>query len=343
MSEKVVIAMSGGVDSSVAAFLLKQRGMAVEGVFFMLFDEPEAVEMVKKTAEFFKINLHIKDLRATFQKEVIEPFFAAYKKGITPNPCVVCNRKIKFPVLVEFAEKLKAKYVATGHYARVKNQNTMSFLLKGLDSKKDQSYFLYGLDRKFLSNIIFPLGEYTKEKVKSLAEEIALPSKVSKESTEVCFLKDRRYYEFIKPVEYGPIIDISTGKIIGQHKGIHLYTIGQRKRLGIASPNPLYVLKIDPFTKAIFVGTKEKAYKREVIVNELNWLSNLEKNEFSCEVKIRYAMSPEKALLKVVDRETVQVFFEKPQFAPTPGQSAVFYREDTVLGGGVIKETGQDF
>lgn len=189
--------------------------------------------------------------------------------------------------------------------------------MKGIDPKKDQSYFLYGIERTLLSHIIFPLGEYTKYKIREIAEKVGIPSKVAEESTEVCFLRDKRYYESIRPTKGGPIIEMSTGKIIGQHRGIHLYTIGQRKRLGIASPHPLYVVKIEPSENAVYVDSKEKAFMREFVVNELNWLCDIEKEEFSCQVKIRYAMNPEKATVTLINKDRANVVFEKPQFAPT--------------------------
>lgn len=341
--EKVLLAMSGGVDSSVAAYLLKERGMAVEGVFFILFDEPSNIELAKQTANFLNIKLHIEDLRDTFKVDVITPFFEDYKRGITPNPCVICNRKIKFTQLKCLAEKVNANYIATGHYARVVNRNNSFLLMKGIDDRKDQSYFLYGIDRALLSHIIFPLGEYRKIQTREIAEGVGIPSKSAEESTEICFLRDKRYYENIRPLKGGPIIEVSTGKIVGQHRGIHLYTIGQRKRLGISSSNPLYVIRIDPTENAVYVASKEKAFMREFVVNELNWLWDIKKEEFTCEIKIRYAMNPEKATVTLINKDTARVVFDKPQFAPTPGQSAVFYNGEVVLGGGVIREIMQDF
>jgi tRNA-specific 2-thiouridylase len=339
--KKVLLAMSGGVDSSVSAYLLKEMGMTVDGVFFLLIDKPSNIEVVKRIANSLNIKLHIEDLREKFKTQIITPFFEDYKKGITPNPCVICNRKIKFSTLRILAEKINADYFATGHYARILTANNMPFLMKGIDPKKDQSYFLYGIDRVYLKQIIFPLGEYTKQQVKEIAEKVGILSKVSAESTEVCFLKYKRYYEMIKPVE-GPIIEMSTGKIIGQHKGIHLFTIGQRKRLGVSFPYPLYVVKIDPSKNAVYVDLKETVFMRQFYVNKLNWLIDIEDKKFSCKVKIRYAMNAEKATVTLINKDQVKITFDKPQFAPTPGQSAVFYRDDIVLGGGIIKEIEQD-
>lgn len=340
--EKVVVAMSGGVDSAVTAYLFIKEKKAVEGVFFILFDEPPNIELAKKTADFLGIKLHIEDLREDFKRYVINPFFEGYKKGLTPNPCILCNRYIKFPALKKIADRASADYFATGHYARVLKKNSRCFLLKGIDRKKDQSYFLYGINRLFLNQLILPLGEYTKQQVKEIAEQAQIPSKVAEESAEVCFLKDKRYYEILKPASHGPIIEASTGKIIGQHRGIHLFTIGQRKRLGVSSPYPLYVVKIEPAINAVYVDSKEKAFMKEFYVNQMNWLVDLESDNFTCEVKIRYAMNPEKAFVKIFN-DKARVVFDEPQFAPTPGQSAVFYNDEVVLGGGVITETVQGF
>ena len=173
--EKVLVAMSGGVDSSVSAYLLKKNGMAVEGVFFILYDEPANLNLAQKSAEFLKIPLHIQDLRNQFQKEVVEPFFEAYKKGLTPNPCVLCNRKIKFPTLKKFADKINAQYFSTGHYARILKIDRKPFLFKGIDPTKDQSYFIYGIERDCLERILFPLGELTKKEVKNIAQQLGIP------------------------------------------------------------------------------------------------------------------------------------------------------------------------
>lgn len=332
---KVVVAMSGGVDSSVTAYLLKEKGFTVEGVFFLLFDQPPNLDLARKTAEFLGIRLHIKDLRDLFKKMVIEPFFKGYKSGITPNPCILCNKYIKFPTLKLIAELVGAQFFATGHYARIINKNSEFFLCKAVDSKKDQSYFLYVIEKRLLSQLIFPLGDYHKEEVKNIANKVGIPSKLAEESVDVCFLKNKRYYEMIK-TSPGPIVESSTGKIVGQHRGIHLFTIGQRRRIGVSVGYPAYVVRIDPTINAVYIASRSEAYKKEVYVSELNWLVNPNKDCFVCDVKVRYIMQPQTATVKIFNENLVRVTFHAPQFAPTPGQSAVFYDKDKVIGGGII-------
>ncbi|MEN2985463.1 MAG: tRNA 2-thiouridine(34) synthase MnmA [Thermodesulfovibrionaceae bacterium] len=332
--QKVVVAISGGVDSSVAVYLLKEKGFTVEGIFFCLFDEPPGVEFAKKIAEFFNIKLHIWDLRESFKQMVIEPFFRGYKSGITPNPCVLCNRYIKFPTLKKVADLVNAKFFATGHYARIIREDDSFFLSRGVDRKKDQSYFLYGIDKKLPNQLIFPIGEYLKEEVREIATKAGIPSKIAEESVDVCFLKNKRYYDMIKSSP-GPIIEKSTGKIIGQHKGIHLFTIGQRKRLNVSVGYPAYVVEIDPIINAVYIASYNEVYKKEFYVTDLNWFSN-PKEIFVCTVKIRYTMEPQPATITLVSENKVKVSYHTPQFAPTPGQSAVFYDGDKVIGGGII-------
>lgn len=334
--EKIVVAMSGGVDSSMAGYLLLKKGMAVEGVFFVLFDDPPTMNFAREAARSLGIKLHIEDLRKDFREKVIEPFLNGYRRGVTPNPCILCNKYIKFPALKKIADRVNAKWFATGHYARILREDNKVFLLRGVDKNKDQSYFLYALDRQLLQQLIFPLGKYTKEYVKALADKVRLRTKTAEESVEVCFLREKRYYELIKGASHGPIIEKSTGKIVGQHRGIHLFTIGQRKRLGVSLGYPAYVVHIDPDINAVYVASRQEAYWKEFYVEEINWLCDPEEDILECEVKIRYAMNPEKAVVSIIDNKARVVFF-KPQFAPTPGQSAVFYRDDIVLGGGIIR------
>jgi tRNA-specific 2-thiouridylase len=369
---KVLVGMSGGVDSSVTAYLLKEQGYEVEGLSFILWEARgrtdfttccslEAMEEASKTACHIGISHSTIDVRDDFIEKVIEPFVDAYTIGSTPNPCILCNRFIKFPFLLKEAEKRGAEYIATGHYARIEKQSSkvqkfkgskepFVFLKKGIDPKKDQSYVLYVLRQEGLERLILPLGHYTKDEVRKIARELHLPAAKRPESQEICFIEDRNYFKFIEKLspiagEPGPIMDMN-GKVIGTHKGIYEYTIGQRKRLGISSAEPLYVIKIDALKNTVYVGLQEAAKKKEFFVEDLNWLNPplppLVKGgggglTFRASVKVRSMMKDEPATIFQISEETVQVVFDEPQWAPAPGQSVVFYDDDIVLGGGIIK------
>jgi tRNA-specific 2-thiouridylase len=392
---KIIVGMSGGIDSSVTAYLLKKQGHEVEGLSFILRGETapatrcslQSIEEASKTARHIGIPHSAIDVRDDFIKKVIEPFVDAYISGSTPNPCVLCNRFIKFPFLLKEAEKRGAEYISTGHHARVEKSQksevtchksiisnnpsipplekgseggfekgyTDCFLLKkGFDFKKDQSYVLYVLTQNELKRLILPLGNYKKEEVRKIAEELDLPVKRS-ESQDICFIEDRNYFKFIEKLSSvagkpGPIIHMN-GRIIGTHKGIHGYTIGQRKGLGISSPEPLYVLKIDALKNIIYAGPCKAAKKRDFFVEDLNWIlpiwgeGEAVHRPYRASVKVRSMMKDEPATVFLIppptrgggNREIVRVIFDKPQWAPAPGQSAVFYDGDTVIGGGTIK------
>ena len=380
--------MSGGVDSSVAAYLLKEKGYEVEGISFLMWEKPKgtspaccslrAVEETAKTARQIGIPHNVIDVRGDFAEKVITPFVHAYISGLTPNPCIVCNRHIKFPYLLKESNKRGAEYISTGHYARIERQDTRvqgfkdsstttdfshqtSVLLKkGVDTKKDQSYVLYVLTQDVLKKLILPLGDYTKNAVREIAEKLGLAAAKRAESQEICFIQERNYLTFIQKIspverEPGPIVD-THGKIIGTHKGIHGYTIGQRKGLGIASPEPLYVVDIDIQKNTVYAGPRDSVKKKEFYVHELNWLTppppplmkqdkeGLEKTSdaFRATVKVRSTMKDEPAMIffDPASFEIVRVVFDEPQWAPAPGQSAVFYDNDTVIGGGIIKKSG---
>lgn len=288
------------------------------------------------------------NLREEFERKVIEPFIDAYGRGITPNPCILCNRHIKFPYLLKIADERGAGYIATGHYARVKAGDELSpasrhsLLLKGVDPKKDQSYVLYALGRGELDRLMLPLGEFRKEEVRGLARGLGLSSVDRPESQEICFAEEGKYFklmEGLQGAEEGPLIHIESGKVLGRHKGLYRYTLGQRKRLGIATGEPLYVVKIDPAENAVYVGPKERAMMREFGVEDINWLMerNMPSGGFRASVKVRSTMRDEPATVTVLGERLARVVYDEPQWAPAPGQGAVFYEGDTVIGGGVIQ------
>ncbi len=372
---KVIVGMSGGVDSSVTAYLLKEQGYDVEGVSFRLYEpeSPEAcdsccsqrsVEEASKTAQHLGIPHSTIDAREDFVKKVIGPFVSAYMNGSTPNPCILCNRYIKFPLLIKEADNKGAGFIATGHYARVNKlqtpDNGMLCLKKGVDPKKDQSYFLYVLNQDILGRLTLPLGIFTKDEVRKMAADLKLPAAEKAESQEICFIKDGNYLKFIEKQSSlsavpGPIIGMD-GKVIGTHKGIFAYTIGQRKGMGISSPHPLYVIRIDMEHNTIYAGPRETAKKREFLVDNINWLLSPPSDTFKATVKVRSTMKDQPAVISssFIPRPSslepstssftlhpssfslVRVVFDEPRWAPAPGQSAVFYHGDIVIGGGII-------
>jgi tRNA-specific 2-thiouridylase len=348
---KVLVGMSGGVDSSMAAHLLKEAGHEVEGLSLVLFETRgrksptacctlEALGDAAKTAAHIGIPHSTLDVRDAFIERVINPFIEAYRRGITPNPCILCNQHIKFPYLLEEAKKRGAGFIATGHYARVERAAAGPLLKKGIDEGKDQSYVLYVLKPEVLDALFLPLGGRTKDEIREAARKMGLPAALRVESQEICFVENKDYPRFISTVtgageEPGPILD-EKGKAIGMHGGIHRYTVGQRKGLGIASPTPLYVTKIDAEKNIVHVGPREAAMSREFTVSEINWLVPKD-GEFKADVKVRSMMRAQPALVNPLPNGRAHVKFAEPQWAPAPGQAAVFYEGDTVTGGGVIE------
>jgi tRNA-specific 2-thiouridylase len=356
--EKVLVAMSGGVDSSVCCALLKKKGFDVIGVTMKIWDGEERanstgsshacygpggwedIEDAKKVADHLGFQLTVLDLCREFRNTVIDYVVDEYLSGKTPNPCVLCNRMVKLSVLLDKAADagLLFDYVATGHYVRNKfDKGTNRYLLlKAKDKAKDQSYFLYSLSQKQIAKCIFPLGDYKKEEVRKLAKEIDLPVKGKKESQD--FFSGDISHIFGKEGKPGKILD-EDGNILGEHKGIRHYTIGQRRGLGIAKGSPLYVTRIDKTDNSIVLGKKEDLLKDELLADKLNWVS-IENPEKKLEVKarIRYRHREAKAIVSPYKKDTVLVKFKEPQSAITPGQAVVFYKGDVLVGGGTIKK-----
>lgn len=352
--------MSGGVDSSVAAALLKEQGYEVIGITMNLFSLPKeycrpeknmsccgwgAAEDAHRVALTLEIPHYVADFRDVFEKKVIEDFCEEYARGRTPNPCLRCNQFVKFDILLERALKLNADYIATGHHAKVEYESVSGryLLKKGKDREKDQSYFLYPLTQEQLSRTLMPVGNYTKIEVRDIAREQDLPVAQRPESQEICFIPDNDYSRFLREripdaFKPGPIVDVNN-RLLGQHKGIVLYTIGQRRGMGIAAPRPLYVISIDKSTNTIVVGSHEQLYKKKLIADQINLISVEKMDEpLGVKARIRYKHREAQAIVKPLPSGSMEVEFSNPQRAITPGQSVVFYEGDVVVGGGIIEK-----
>ncbi|EOC99957.1 tRNA 2-thiouridine(34) synthase MnmA [Caldisalinibacter kiritimatiensis] len=351
---KVVIGMSGGVDSSVAAYLLKKQGYEVIGVTMEIYEEKNAkndvqeissvVSDAKKVAEKLNIPHYVVDLKDIFKEKVIDYFLHEYGRGRTPNPCIQCNKHVKFKALMQKAFDLGAYYLATGHYANViYDKDVDRYLIKKSEAdKKDQTYMLYNLTQEQLKHVLMPLGNFEdKEKVREIASELGLSVANKEESQEICFIEDDDYIRFIKEnasykIKPGHFID-TEGNILGKHKGITNYTIGQRKGLGLALGKPVYVIDILPEENVVVVGDAEKVFGKELIAEDINFISmsNLEE-PMEVKAKIRYNFKEQPATIYPIEKDKVKVVFEKPVRAITPGQAVVFYKDDILVGGGTI-------
>ena len=358
---RIILAMSGGVDSSVAAHLLQSEGWEVIGVTFDLWVEDSAsapagrqccltaVEDARRVCEMLGIAHRTLDCRDEFRRTVVEEFCDAYFCGRTPNPCVRCNPRIKFRSLLEMMRDLGAEAVATGHYARVEKKPEAEggrFLLrKGIDRRKEQSYVLCGLGQDQLAHCVFPLGGWEKTNVRAVARELHLQTHDKPESQEICFLPAGDYGAFLsrftpERVRPGRIVDTS-GKFLGRHRGIHHFTLGQRRRLGFAVGVPRYVVRIEPDTATVVVGSKEETFHSGFTVRDVNWIAfEAPPATLDAAVKIRYTHEPAPARIEPIPSEgrAARVTFLAPESAVTPGQAAVFYHDDLVLGGGTIDE-----
>lgn len=333
------VAMSGGVDSSVTAALLQQEGYTVRG-FFMKLAQPDFAAQaarVQRVADQLNISLEVLDLAEPFSREVLDYFRKSYYQGRTPNPCMLCNRRIKFGRLLAAVSDRGPHLMATGHYARIeRDEKGIPMLFKGLDPQKDQSYFLARLQREHLHRLRFPLGVYTKDRVREIAAELGLKGLHGQESQDVCFLQNKSLGEYLdrEPIP-GPIMT-AEGKILGRHQGIHTYTVGQRRGLGLPDATPWYVINLDPANNAVIVGKEKELWQEELVAEEINWLSGIEPQAGDFQVKIRYRHTAAPARILANPDGSVTVRFHEPQRAITPGQFAVFYRDDLVVGSGEI-------
>lgn len=351
--KKVLIAMSGGVDSSTAACLLKEEGFDVIGVTMKLHDSGDNsetdtntccslsdVEDAKNTACMLGFPHYVFNFKADFRKQVIDRFIAAYENGETPNPCIDCNRYLKFEELYRRAAALGCDFIATGHYAQIEEKNGRYLLKKAADIQKDQSYVLYTLTQEQLAHTIFPLGSYEKTETREIAEQHGLLNAKKHDSQDICFVPDGDYAAFIrrttkKIYPEGNFVD-TNGTILGKHKGLIHYTIGQRRGLGLSLPAPLYVMKKDLETNSVILCTNEELFQTEMNVEEINWISADDfKEAFRAEVKIRYSHKAAQALV-IPDKKRARIIFDEPQRAITTGQAAVFYQDNYVIGGGKI-------
>ena len=351
-SKKVVVGMSGGVDSSVAAALLQDEGYEVIGVSmnFLSCNNPAERsccstrdrEDARSVCEQLSIEHRVVDLRLQFKEKVILPFVESYLKGLTPSPCILCNEEIKFRALLDVAKEVGAGYISTGHYAKVTHENGSASLLKADDRVKDQSYFLFRIKQEELSKTIFPLGSLSKSEVRKIAAEKNLRTHEKVESQEVCFVTNDDYASFVedhpssKVLGPGNFVDLS-GNVVGKHKGIHYYTIGQRRGLGFGIGKRQYVISIDPLKNEVVLGSDDDLLCSEMNVGNVNWIENESDGNQMVTVKIRSTHEGEMAELVKIDEEKFLVKFEKPVRAVAPGQAAVFYDGNHVLGGGWIE------
>ena len=352
MSKKAIIAMSGGVDSSVAAFLMKEKGFECIGATMKLYDN-DAVESGEKTccslddiadarsvAGRLSMPYYVFNFKDEFKEKVIDKFISTYENGGTPNPCIDCNRHLKFKRLFLKMQELGFDYVVTGHYARVEEKDGWFYLKKGEDASKDQSYVLYSLTQEQLSHILFPLGEYSKNEIRNIAEQNNFLNARKKDSQDICFVPDGDYAGFIenylgKTYPKGNFVDIN-GNILGEHQGIIRYTNGQRKGLGVSFGKPMYVADKNTADNTVTLCTDEELFSSELTADDFNWLIPEPEKKIRCFARVRYNMKEQSATAFILDDNNVRIVFDEPQRAITKGQAVVLYNDSTVLGGGTI-------
>jgi tRNA-specific 2-thiouridylase len=377
---RIVLAMSGGVDSSVAAWLLKEAGHEVVGVFMRHGEEAQAAcaadgppdfrlpifnpradhkqgccsasdaEDARRVADALDIPFYALNLQAEFRR-IIDYFIDEYTRGRTPNPCVQCNNWLKFGKLFDYADSIGAEFVATGHYARLSairregeapaEPSAPPSLLRGIDASKDQSYVLFGIDRRLLTRMLLPVGQYHKTKIRQIATRLGLRVAEKKDSQEICFVTSGRHDEFIRQRRSGTDMSgqivTTDGRVVGSHPGIERFTIGQRKGLGVALGEPYFVTQIDAPTRTVTIGRQQDLARTELAANDCNWLIDPPTGAFPCHAKIRYNSPPRPATAEVLTENRLQVTFDQPILGIAPGQAVVLYQGDQVLGGGWIK------
>ncbi len=357
-NERVVVAMSGGVDSSVAAALLVEQGYDVVGIMMRLWSEPgvagsapvnrcctpDQMADARRVADHLNIPFYVLDVQDLFRQSVVQYFIDEHERGVTPNPCILCNRQIRFSHLYDHAMALDARYLATGHYARIQPAPDGSYQLReAVDAHKDQSYVLHVLTQSQLPHVLFPIGGYAKDEVRELARDFGLPVASKQDSQDLCFLGDGDYRRFLrdyasKTAEPGPILD-SDGRHLGDHTGLAGYTIGQRKGLGLATPEPVYVLRKDVSRNALIVGERSQLGQRHLTASDVNWVGGTPPAAGSAaQVKIRYKAPAVPAAVYPGPNGTMRIEFEDPVMGLTPGQGAVVYDGEICLGGGLIEK-----
>jgi tRNA-specific 2-thiouridylase len=351
--ESVVVAMSGGVDSSVAAALLLQQGYQVIGMMLRLWNEsgrenenrcctPDSMAQARRVAAILGIPFYVIDAQDVFYHTVVKTFLEGYAQGITPNPCLVCNRHIRWEFLLQHALSLRAGYMATGHYVRIEQNAQGRFdILRAVDHEKDQSYVLHVLSQAVLAHAKFPLGGYPKSQIRRIADELGLPVAHRPDSQDLCFLGNDGLRAFLmrnapEIVDPGPI-QTRAGELLGEHQGLAFYTIGQRKGLGLSTAMPMYVIEKDLQRNALIVGCQDELGENELIAEKVNWISGVNpKAPFRAEVKIRYKAAPSWGAITPLENDRIQIHFDNNLRDITAGQAAVVYKDDTCLGGGII-------
>lgn len=353
MSKKAIIAMSGGVDSSVAAFLMKEHGFDCIGATMKLYDNDDIVMSSEKTccslddiedarsvAHRLSMPYYVFNFKDEFKEKVIDKFIATYENGGTPNPCIDCNRHLKFKRLFQKMKELGFDYVVTGHYAKVEEKDGWFYLKKGEDASKDQSYVLYSLTQEQLAHILFPLGYYSKDEIRNIAEQNNFLNARKKDSQDICFVPDGDYAKFIenylgKTYPKGNFIDIN-GNILGEHQGIIRYTNGQRKGLGVAFGKPMYVADKNIENNTVTLCTNDELFSSKLTAEDFNWIIPEPEKEIKCSARVRYNMKEQPATAYILQNGSVEVVFDESQRAITKGQAVVLYDGDIVIGGGTI-------